>query len=63
MIRYESVYVFLALSTYFRLTIYQMNVDTVFLNSKLEENVYVGRPPSFISNIHPDWIRKLSGGM
>lgn len=40
-----------------------MDVDTAFLNSKLDQDVYVRQPPGFISQKHPDWFWKLSGGM
>ena len=40
-----------------------MDVDTAFLNSKLEEDVYVHQPPGFISDIHSDWVWKLSVGI
>lgn len=62
-VRYGSVLVLLAIAASFKLTIHQMDVDTAFLNSKLDAPVFVRQPPGFVSPAHPDWVWKLSGGM
>ena len=62
-VRYDSVRVFLALSACLRLTIHQMDVDTAFLNSKIDSEVYVRQPPGFVNTAHPDYVWKLKGAM
>ena len=54
---------FLALSACLRLTIHQMDVNTAFLNSKIDSEVYVRQPPGFVNTEHPDYVWKLNGGM
>ena len=62
-VRYDSVRVFLALSACLRLTIHQMDVNTAFLNSKIDSEVYVRQPPGFVNTEHPDYVWRLNGGM
>ena len=62
-VRYDSVRVFLALSACLRLTIHQMDVNTAFLNSKIDSEVYVRQPPGFVNTEHPDYVWKLNGDM
>ena len=62
-VRYDSVSVFLALSACLRLTIHQMDVNTAFLNSPIDETVYVRQPPYFLDAQHPDYVWKLKGAM
>lgn len=62
-VRYESVRVLLSMAASFNLVVHQMDVDTAFLNSKLDQPVYVRQPPGFVSPEHPDWVWKLSGGI
>lgn len=40
-----------------------MDVDTAFLNSKLDSPVYVRQPPDFKSQQHTNLVWKLNGGM
>jgi len=62
-VRYDSVRIYLALSACLGLQIHQMDVNTAFLNSPMDEPVYVRQPPSFIDPNHPDWVWKLSSAM
>lgn len=62
-VRYDSVRIFLALAACHRLQVHQMDVDTAFLNSPMDEPVYVRQPPAFLDAQHPDWVWKLSGAM
>nr|GFB61483.1 retrovirus-related Pol polyprotein from transposon TNT 1-94 [Tanacetum cinerariifolium] len=41
------------------LTVFQMDVKTVFLNGILKEEVYVGQPPGFVSTQYPDHVYAL----
>ena len=59
---YDSARVFLAVSARLRLLIHQMDVDTAFLNSKIDSEVYVRQPPGFVNTEHPDYVWKLNGG-
>ena len=62
-VRYDSVRMFLAVSACLRLTIHQMDVNTAFLNSPIDETVYVCQPPCFLGAQHPDYVWKLKGAM
>ena len=62
-VRYSFVRAFLALSACLRLTIHQIDVDTAFLNSKIDSEVYVRQPPGSVNTEHPDYVWKLNGGM
>lgn len=62
-VRYDSVRVLLALAACLKLEINQMDVDTAFLNSPMNEPVYVKQPPRFTNPDHPDYVWKLTGAM
>ncbi|KAG8482655.1 hypothetical protein CXB51_024461 [Gossypium anomalum] len=47
---FETVRVFLALTTQLQLSVYQFDVKSAFLNSDLVEEVYVSQPPGFANN-------------
>ncbi|GKC83293.1 retrovirus-related pol polyprotein from transposon TNT 1-94 [Tanacetum coccineum] len=57
--RLEVVRIFLAFSTYMNFIVYQMDVKSVFLNGKLNEEVYVKQPPGFESSELPNHVCKL----
>jgi hypothetical protein len=38
----------------------QVNFKTAFLNSHLDQPVYVEQPPSFKDPLHPDWVCKVN---
>ncbi|KAL9264357.1 Retrovirus-related Pol polyprotein from transposon RE2-like protein [Drosera capensis] len=42
-----------------RFKVYQMDVKIAFLNGKLQEEVYVGQPPSFEDFDHPRRVYRL----
>nr|GEY54147.1 uncharacterized mitochondrial protein AtMg00820-like [Tanacetum cinerariifolium] len=52
--RIEAIRLFLAFAAHKDFTVYQMDVNTAFLNGILKEEVYVGQPPGF-------WYPKDSG--
>ena len=64
-VRYVSVRVFLAPSACLRLTIHQMDVNTAFLNSPIDDavTVYVPQPPQLVDPVHPDYMWQLKGAM
>ena len=45
----KSIWIMLALATYFDYKIWQMDVRTSFLNGELEEEVYMIQPKGFTS--------------
>ena len=64
-VRYDSVRMFLAVSACLRLTIHQMDVNTVFLNSPIDDavTVYVRQPLQLVDPVHPDYLWRLKGAM
>nr|GEW58760.1 retrovirus-related Pol polyprotein from transposon TNT 1-94 [Tanacetum cinerariifolium] len=57
--RIEAIRLFLAYVAHKDFTVYQMDVNTVFLNGILKEEVYVGQPPGFVSKQYPDHVYVL----
>ncbi|GKC13389.1 retrovirus-related pol polyprotein from transposon TNT 1-94 [Tanacetum coccineum] len=55
--RIEAIRLFLAYVAHKDFTVFQMDVKTAFLNRILKEEVYVGRPPAFVSKQYPDIFR------
>lgn len=54
-----SIRVVLAIAVAENLTFWQMDVDTAFLNGKLEEEIYMEQPEGFVDPEHPDWVCRL----
>ena len=46
----KSVQILLVIVAYYNYEIWQMDVKTIFLNSNLEEEVYMTQPERFISS-------------
>ena len=44
----ESIIILLALACHLKFKLYQMDVNTAFLNELLKEDVYVAQPKGFI---------------
>ncbi|GKF74019.1 copia protein, partial [Tanacetum coccineum] len=44
----EAIRIFLAFASYMGFIVYQMDVKSVFLYGKINEEVYVSQPPGFI---------------
>ncbi|GJW87806.1 retrovirus-related pol polyprotein from transposon TNT 1-94 [Tanacetum coccineum] len=57
--RIESIRIFIANVTNKNITIYQIDVKTAFLNSKLREVVYVSQLEGFIDQDNPTHVYKL----
>nr|GEW80340.1 retrovirus-related Pol polyprotein from transposon TNT 1-94 [Tanacetum cinerariifolium] len=57
--RIEAIRLFLAYAAHKDFTVYQMDVKTAFLNGILNEEVYVGQPPGFVSKQYPDHVYAL----
>ncbi|GJT57240.1 retrovirus-related pol polyprotein from transposon TNT 1-94 [Tanacetum coccineum] len=57
--RLEVIRIFLAFATYMNFIVYQMDVKSAFLNSKIKEEVYVKQPPGFENSEFPNHVCKL----
>jgi hypothetical protein len=57
--RLKAIGILLAFSMAKGFKLYQMDVKSAFLNSVLEEEVYVKQPPGFESEKHPHRVYKL----
>ncbi|GJX09930.1 retrovirus-related pol polyprotein from transposon TNT 1-94 [Tanacetum coccineum] len=57
--RLESVWIFVAYATHKSFTIFQLDVQTTFLNGPLKEEVYVKQPDGFVDPDHPEKVYRL----
>eukprot|EP00253_Pinus_taeda_P012783 PITA_12783 len=57
--RLEGILMFLALSSFQKFKVFQMNVKSTFLNGDLEEDVYIEQPDGFILGNDPNLVCKL----
>nr|GEW08747.1 retrovirus-related Pol polyprotein from transposon TNT 1-94 [Tanacetum cinerariifolium] len=57
--RIEAIRLFLAYAAHKDFTVFQMDVKTSFLNGILKEEVYVSKPPSFVSKQYSDHVYTL----
>lgn len=58
--RFEAIRILLAFATSKGFRLYQMDVKSAFLNSFIDEEVYVKQPPGFEDPKYPDHVFKLS---
>ncbi|GJR03201.1 putative ribonuclease H-like domain-containing protein [Tanacetum coccineum] len=59
MARIEAIRIFLAFASYMGFIVYQMDVKSVFLYGKIDEEVYVSQPPGFIDPKYPKKVYKV----
>ncbi|GJV96365.1 putative ribonuclease H-like domain-containing protein [Tanacetum coccineum] len=57
--RLEVVRLFVAYVAHKSFPIYQMDIQTAFLNGPLKEEVYVNQPDEFVDTHHPDKVYRL----
>ncbi|GJV74648.1 retrovirus-related pol polyprotein from transposon TNT 1-94, partial [Tanacetum coccineum] len=57
--RLEATRSFLAYAAHMNMVVYQMDVNTVFLNGNLWEDVYVSQPDGFVDPDNPTHVYKL----
>nr|GEX15953.1 retrovirus-related Pol polyprotein from transposon TNT 1-94 [Tanacetum cinerariifolium] len=57
--RIEAIRIFIANAASKNMTIYQMDVETAFLNGKLKEKVYVCQPEGFVDPEHLTHVYRL----
>jgi hypothetical protein len=58
--RLESIHILLAYATYHGFKLYQMDMESAFLNGPIKEEVYVEQPPGFEDSEYPNHVYKLS---
>ncbi|GJU14158.1 putative ribonuclease H-like domain-containing protein [Tanacetum coccineum] len=58
-VRIEAIRLFLAYASFKNFMVYQMDVKSVFLYGKIEEEVYVCQPPGFEDPDFPDRVYKV----
>nr|GFB23406.1 retrovirus-related Pol polyprotein from transposon TNT 1-94 [Tanacetum cinerariifolium] len=57
--RIESIRIFIAFAAHMNMVVYQMDVNTVFLNGNLREEVYVSQLDGFVDTDNPNHVYKL----
>nr|GFA37185.1 retrovirus-related Pol polyprotein from transposon TNT 1-94 [Tanacetum cinerariifolium] len=60
--RTEAIRIFIANAAKENMTIYQMDVNTPFLNGELKEEVYDSQPEGFVDTDHPTYVYRLKKG-
>nr|GFA53519.1 putative ribonuclease H-like domain-containing protein [Tanacetum cinerariifolium] len=61
--RIEAIRLFLAYASFMGFTVYQMDVNSVFLYGTIDEKVYVMQPPGFQDPEDPDRVYKVEKAM
>ncbi|GJZ11639.1 putative ribonuclease H-like domain-containing protein [Tanacetum coccineum] len=61
--RIEAIRLFLAYASFKDIMVYQMDVNSVFLYGKIEEEVYVCQPPGFEDLDFPDKVYKVENAL
>ncbi|GJR95182.1 retrovirus-related pol polyprotein from transposon TNT 1-94 [Tanacetum coccineum] len=57
--RLDAIRIFLAYAAHMNMIVYQMDVNTAFLNGILREEVYVSQPDRFVDQDNPNHVYKL----
>nr|GEU32800.1 retrovirus-related Pol polyprotein from transposon TNT 1-94 [Tanacetum cinerariifolium] len=57
--RIEAIWIFVVNASHKNMTVYQMDVNTSFLNGELREEVYVSQPEGFVDQDHPNHVYRL----
>ena len=58
--RLEAIRILLTFTVSQSIKLFQMDVNSTFLNGYIKEEVYVEQPPSFEDHKYPDYVFKLS---
>ncbi|KAJ9547066.1 hypothetical protein OSB04_019609 [Centaurea solstitialis] len=61
--RLEAIRLFLAFAAHMNFKVFQMDIKNVFLNGKLNEEVYVSQLPGFVDPKFPDHVYKLNNAL
>nr|GEW93000.1 retrovirus-related Pol polyprotein from transposon TNT 1-94 [Tanacetum cinerariifolium] len=57
--RLEAIWIFLVYAAHKNMVVYQMDVNTAFLNGNFREEVYVSQPDGFVDQDNPNHLYKL----
>ncbi|GJR16288.1 retrovirus-related pol polyprotein from transposon TNT 1-94 [Tanacetum coccineum] len=57
--RLKAIRIFLAFAAHMIMVVYQMDVNTAFLNGNLREEVYLSQPDGFVDKDKPNHVYKL----
>ncbi|GKC79991.1 retrovirus-related pol polyprotein from transposon TNT 1-94 [Tanacetum coccineum] len=57
--RLEAIRIFIAFAAHMNMVVYQMDVNTAFLNGILREEVYISQPDKFVDPKNPNHVYKL----
>ncbi|GKB25997.1 putative ribonuclease H-like domain-containing protein, partial [Tanacetum coccineum] len=57
--RIEAIRIFLAFASYMGFIVYLMDVKSIFLYGKIDEEVYVSQPPGFLDPKYPQKVYKV----
>ncbi|GJT41510.1 copia protein [Tanacetum coccineum] len=57
--RIEAIRIFISNAAHKNMTVYQIDVNTAFLNDELREEVYVNQPEGFVDQDHPNHVYRL----
>ena len=60
--RLEAIRSLLAIACIMDFRLLDMDVKSVFINGRIEEEVYVDHPPRFVNYEHPNNVYKLKKG-
>lgn len=58
-IRYETIRMLFAIAAEKQLHMHQVDISNAYLNSKLQEDVYMRQPENFVDKQHPNKVLKL----
>nr|GFA87252.1 retrovirus-related Pol polyprotein from transposon TNT 1-94 [Tanacetum cinerariifolium] len=61
--RLEAIRIFLAYVAHKNMVVYQMDVNTAFLNGNLREEIYVSQTDGFVDSDNPNHVYKLKKGL
>ncbi|CAM8934750.1 unnamed protein product [Rhodiola kirilowii] len=61
--RLEVIRLLLALACHLKFKLFQMDVNSAFLNGLLNEEVYVAQPKGFEDPHHPDFVYRLKNAL
>jgi hypothetical protein len=59
-VKISLIRVLLAWAAFRKLTIHQMDVKSAFLNSLLEEDIYMSQPEGYVNSKYKDLVCKLN---
>lgn len=62
-VRLSGIRMLLAIAAWEGLEVEQLDVESAYLNGKLDHEIYMQQPPGFISKEHPDWVFRVDGSL